>query len=145
MKAVARGRLLALALLLSVGVARAFVAPPSSTRPRRENGLTLSEAAAAAAAAPAAPAVKQEVLDFAIVGGGPAGLAAAVGLKDKGLNVKVFEGELCGQRPMRKFALRYSSNPRRLLFRSRTCCLLVSLSHRVGALSLHFLVSLLHM
>lgn len=35
--------------------------------------------------------VGQEVLDVAIVGAGPAGLAAAVGLKEKGLKVKVFE------------------------------------------------------
>lgn len=35
------------------------------------------------------------MLDFAIVGGGPAGLAVAVGLREKGLAVKVFEGR-CG-------------------------------------------------
>lgn len=33
----------------------------------------------------------EEVLDVAIVGAGPAGLALAIGLKQKGLHVKVFE------------------------------------------------------
>lgn len=35
--------------------------------------------------------VSSEVLDVAIVGAGPAGLALAVGLRGKGLRVKVFE------------------------------------------------------
>eukprot|EP00903_Cladosiphon_okamuranus_P008245 g7937.t1 len=83
---VARGFLLASALVLSAGITSAFVAPPASSIRPRENGFAPSEATAAATAA-----VEQEVLDFAIVGGGPAGLAAAVGLKEKGLNVKVFE------------------------------------------------------
>lgn len=85
MKVVARECPLAVVFALSVGVTRAFVAPVSrlSIRPR-ENGLAASSAIA----------VEPEVLDFAIVGGGPAGLAAAVGLKEKGLNVKVFEGTL---------------------------------------------------
>lgn len=33
----------------------------------------------------------EEVLDMAIVGGGPAGLALAIGLLEKGLRVTVFE------------------------------------------------------
>ncbi|CAM9395042.1 unnamed protein product, partial [Ectocarpus sp. 13 AM-2016] len=48
-------------------------------------------ASSATASASATASSGQKVLDFAIVGGGPAGLAAAVGLKEKGLNVKVFE------------------------------------------------------
>lgn len=35
--------------------------------------------------------VEDEVLDVAIVGAGPAGLALAIGLRSKGLHVKVFE------------------------------------------------------
>lgn len=87
MRAISREWLLALVLVISAGVASAFVTPVSgglSVRPR-QSGLASSAAAAA---------VEQEVLDFAIVGGGPAGLAAAVGLKEKGLHVKVFEGKV---------------------------------------------------
>lgn len=95
MKAVARERLLALVVALSVTISRAFVSPAVPSRltsiPPRERGLASSAAAAVVEHA-------QEVLDFAIVGGGPAGLAAAVGLKQKGLNVKVFEGALLGGR-----------------------------------------------
>lgn len=38
-----------------------------------------------------AAAAGEDILDVAIVGAGPAGLALAVGLKEKGLRVKVFE------------------------------------------------------
>lgn len=95
---IAREWLLALVLVISVGATSAFVAPVGSglsIRPREKGGR---KGLASSAPAAAAAAVEQEVLDFAIVGGGPAGLAAAVGLKEKGLNVKVFEGEL-GERP----------------------------------------------
>ena len=97
MKAVGRECLLAFMLALSFGVTSAFIAPASGriSIPRRRQSLASSAAAADAAAA--AAVVEQEVLDFAIVGGGPAGLAAAVGLKKKGLNVKVYEGELRGR------------------------------------------------
>ena len=96
MKAVGRECLLAFMLVLSFGVTSAFIAPASGriSIPRRRQSLASSAAAADAAAA---AVVEQEVLDFAIVGGGPAGLAAAVELKKKGLNVKVYEGELRGR------------------------------------------------
>ena len=77
-------------LVISVGVTGAFVkAPARSIRPPVK-GLPSSAAIAVE---------RQEAIDFAIIGGGPAGLAAAVGLKAKGLNVKVFEGERVGVRP----------------------------------------------
>lgn len=89
----------ALVLVLSAGVAGAFVSPPVSsgrTQSTRLNAVAIPAPAipAPAVKVQASSAVDQEVLDFAIVGGGPAGLAAAVGLKAKGLNVKVFEGAL---------------------------------------------------
>lgn len=91
MQVVARACLLAVALVVFVGdTSCAFVTSTVSRTRSRPN----ASASAAEEAAPAAGALEQEVLDFAIIGAGPAGLAAAVGLKEKGLNVKVFEGEL---------------------------------------------------
>lgn len=94
MKPIAWERLLALVIALSAGrVGRAFVAPTAvvSSSRRGENKGLASSATACEDITEAKSAVGQEVLDFAIVGGGPAGLAAAVGLKEKGLAVKVFE------------------------------------------------------
>lgn len=34
---------------------------------------------------------QEEILDFAIVGAGPAGLALAIAMREKGLSVRVFE------------------------------------------------------
>ncbi|CAM9420383.1 unnamed protein product [Ectocarpus sp. 12 AP-2014] len=74
-------------VVLSVGDTEGFVAQSTVVRKCPSKGLASSATASASATASSG----QKVLDFAIVGGGPAGLAAAVGLKEKGLNVKVFE------------------------------------------------------
>lgn len=91
-------RKVTLVVLLSIGVTGAFVTPVTrpSVRPRELFAATADFASASSAAAAfsaAAALEKQKVLDFAIVGGGPAGLAAAVGLKDQGFDVQVFEGK----------------------------------------------------
>lgn len=90
MVVLARECLLALVVLRMLLATSAFVSPPPvrSIRPHVLASTTATQEA------PAVAAVEQELLDFAIVGGGPAGLAAAVGLKARGLNVKVFEGAL---------------------------------------------------
>lgn len=100
MKPLTWKRLLSLVVTFSAGrVCSGFVAPTTSTAlfsssssSRREHqSQHASSATALRDTEVAAPMVEQDVLDFAIVGGGPAGLAAAVGLKEKGLAVKVFE------------------------------------------------------
>lgn len=88
--------LLTLLAVVSADQAGGFVAPSSTfvnvpkSVPHRHVGAFASSATAVDPGTTGTK-VEQEVLDVAIVGAGPAGLAAAVGLKGKGLNVKVFE------------------------------------------------------
>lgn len=82
-----KGLLTLLAVFSAGRIGGAFVAPPNVGSIGHASSVTALQETAAAAA----KSLGQEVLDFAIVGGGPAGLAAAVGLKRKGLAVKVFE------------------------------------------------------
>lgn len=94
MKPVTLKGLLTLVVTFSTGrVGSGFVAPTTSavSSSGRERKGHASSATALQDTTSTATSQGQEVLDFAIVGGGPAGLAAAVGLKEKGLAVKVFE------------------------------------------------------
>ncbi|CAM9294058.1 unnamed protein product [Scytosiphon promiscuus] len=81
--------------VVSADLAGGFVAPSSSliSIPKSLPHVRRGRASSATAVneITTGTQVKKEVLDVAIVGAGPAGLAAAVGLKGKGLNVKVFE------------------------------------------------------
>lgn len=81
--------------------ARAFVAPVANavapgSPPRHLRNRVSSDRPSVSPSSTAVPdllerVAGQEVLDVAIVGAGPAGLALAVGLKGKGLRVKVYE------------------------------------------------------